>query len=145
MNQFFKRIDELTFSIYIVILSALIFMRYSQDLVFSKALIQSGLFQYLLPGLGLYFSLKLCVGVAQMLIQFENNTHDYSEPLSNLFLYGAALYFMAFLFSHPDVSSHISIQVLFVIPALLSFSFLVIKGRSLDKNPNTILSNWGTK
>jgi len=133
MKQIFKRVDELVFSMFIVLLTALIFMRYSHEEAFTTALIQGELFQYVLPAIGLYFSIKMCVFVAQILIQFEDKTHEYSVPLSNLVLYGASLYFMVFLFKHPDISSHINIQVLFVIPAVLSFGFWISKIPSLDK------------
>lgn len=133
MKQIFKRVDELSYSMFIVLLCSLIFMRYSQDVAFTKALIQGELFQYVLPGIGIYFFLKLCVDVAQILIQFENKTHKYSAPLSNLALYGASLYFMGFLFKYPDISSHINMQILLVIPGLLSFGFWISKVPSLDK------------
>lgn len=133
MKQIFKRVDEIAYSMFIVLLSTLIFMRYSQDAELSKSLIQGGLFQYVLPTIALYFSIKMCISVAQILIQFENKTHKYSAPLSNLVLYGASLYSMRFLFKYPDISSHINMQILLVIPGLLSFGFWVSKVPSLDK------------
>lgn len=137
MKHIFKRVDEVVYSMFIVLLSALIFMRYSQDVALTKSLIQGGLFQCVLPAISFYFVIKVCISIAQIVNQFDKKTHDYIEPLSSLVLYGASLYFMAFLFKHPHISNHIDIQFLFVMTALLSLGYLISKGHFFAKTPMT--------
>jgi len=137
MKHIFKRVDEVVYSMFIVLLSALIFMRYSQDEVFAKSLIQGSLFQYVLPAISFYFVIKACISIAQIVNQFDKKTHDYIKPLSSLVLYGGFLYFMAFLFKHPHISNHIDIQFLLVITALLSLGSFISKAWFFDKTPIT--------
>jgi len=137
MKQIFKRVDEAVYSMFIVLLCVLIFMRYSQDVGLTKSLIQGGLFQYVLPAILFYFVIKACISIAQIVNQFDKKTHDYIEPLSSLALYGGSLYFMAFLFKHPHISNHIDIQFLLVMTALLSLGSLISKGHLFAKTPIT--------
>ena len=137
MKQIFKRVDEVVYSMFIVLLSALIFMRYSQDVGLTKSLIQGSPFQYVLPAISFYFVIKACICIAQIVNQFDKKTHDYIEPLSSLVLYGGSLYFMTFLFKHPHISNHIDIQFLLVITALLSLCSFISKAWFFDKTPIT--------
>lgn len=140
MKHIFKRVDEAVYSMFIVLLSALIFMRYSQDVGLTKALIQSSLFLYVLPAIAFYFVMKACISIVQIVNHFDKKTHDYIDPLSSLALYGGSLYFMAFLFKHPHISNHIDIQYLLVMTALLSLgSFIsnISDGHFFAKTPIT--------
>lgn len=132
MKDLLKKADSILFSGVVVILTCLIFMRYSNDVPLSKQLVQGSLFFYGVLAVVMYLFFKVVDGLMSAAYQYQSKSHHYLNSIFTILLNGSAFFFFYLLFSRNDWASHFDLQTILCVPVLLSAFFISLKDKKIE-------------